>query len=206
MEAAGGKVSMEVVFHNEDAWPQEYMLIFGAFGGEDGKTLIKSKGISKPDDMRSAVSVTLNGLNEQTKAVSIAVVNKGREPIYEFYSFQVDGPDKEFTLPVKEIDLARFDRVQRQVFDAYCIRCHGAGTSAAAGLNLTEAYSRKALVGQLSALSEDGTLLVSPAQPSRSFLPEILNEDILQYNHTDVLPEAELIDLIEAWIKGGASE
>lgn len=204
-EVSGGKATMEVTFHGEGAWPKEYMLIFAAFG-QEGKIPVKSKIISQPDRMDSPVSVTLNGLNEETKTISIAVVNKGRELIYDFYSYPIDDPDKEITLPVTEIDLAQYDRVQQQVFDAYCIRCHGAGTNAAADLDLTTIYSYKSLVDQPALLSEEGLSLVVPEQPSRSFLIEILREDILQYNHTDVLPEAELIDLIETWIRNGAEE
>jgi len=204
-EVSGGKATMEVTFSGEGAWPQEYMLIFAAFG-EEGKIPVKSKIISQPDKMDSPVSVTLNGLNEDTKTISIAVVNKGRELIYDFYSYPIDDPDKEIVLPVTEIDLARYDRVQQQVFNAYCIRCHGAGTNAAADLDLTATHGYKSLVNQPALLSEEGLSLVAPGQPSRSFLMKILREDIIQYNHTDVLPEAELIDLIETWIKNGAEE
>ena len=36
-------------------------------------------------------------------------------------------------------------------------------------------------------------------------LYSILTEDIVRYNHTDVLPEAELVALIKTWINQGAN-
>lgn len=204
-EATGGKATMQVTFLGEGAWPKEYIFVFAAFG-EEGKIPMKSKIISQPSAANTPVSVTLNGLSEDTKTISIAVVNKGRELIYDFYSYPVEDLDKEIILPVTEIDLARYDRVQQQVFDAYCIRCHGAGSHAAADLDLTTTYSHKSLVNRPATLSEEDLSLVAPGQPARSFLLQILEEDIIQYNHTDVLPEAELIDLIETWIRNDAKE
>lgn len=202
---SGGKGTMEVSFRNESAWPQEYILVFAAFG-EDERMPVVSKIISQPTISGDKVSVTLNGLDERTKRLSIAVVNKGRELLYEFYSYPVDDPSDEVILPVSEIDLAKYDRIQYQVFDAYCIRCHGAGEQAAAELDLTTSHSYEALVNKKSVLSEEGHLLVSLVRPGQSFLYEILQDDIVRYNHTDVLPEAELIDLIYTWIANGANE
>lgn len=202
-DVSGGKGTMQVSFKGLDAWPQQYMLIFAAFG-EDGDMPVISKIISRPDTESQEVTVTLNGLDERTQSLSVAVANKGRQPLYRLYSYPVDDPSKEIVLPVSEIDLAGYDRIQKQVFDSYCIRCHGAGSSAAAGLNLTSQYSHAALVGVEARLSGKGLMLVEPGNARKSFLREVLEEDIINYNHTDVLPEAELIQLIETWINDGA--
>lgn len=204
-EEGGGKGSMKVRFHGEGAWPQEYMLVFAAFGDDNGIPVI-SKVIPKPDHSDTPVEMTLNGLDERTKRLSVAVVNKGRELIYDFYSYPVDDASKEILLPVTEINLAGYDRIQKQVFDAYCIRCHGAGENAAAGLNLMGGHSYESLVNIKSVLSKDDKLLVNPGQTGRSFLYDVLKEDIINYNHTDVLPESELIELISAWITNGAEK
>lgn len=42
--------------------------------------------------------------------------------------------------------------------------------------------------------------------PSYSFLIDILTGDIVNYNHTDVLPQDELVTLIKTWIRDGAKE
>jgi len=202
-DVTGGKGTMQISFKSLVAWPQEYMLIFAAFG-EDEDMPVVSKIISRPDTESQEVTVTLNGLDERTKSLSVTVANKGRQSLYILYSYPVEDPTIEMTLPVKELDLAVYDRIQKQVFDSYCIRCHGAGTTAAAGLDLTSQYSHAALVNVQAKLSEKDLMLVEPDNSEKSFLREILEEDIINYNHTDVLPEAELIQLIETWINNGA--
>ncbi|MDH6359029.1 hypothetical protein [Parabacteroides sp. PF5-9] len=204
-DVKGGKGTMAITFTGEKAWPEEYLLVFGAFG-DDPDMPVVSKIISKPASSGDEVSVTLNGLDERTKELSIAVVNKGRQPLYHFYRYAVKDPYAEMTLPMKEIDLADYNRIQEQVFDAYCIRCHGGGSVPAAGLDLTAGKSYHTLVNKPATLSKAGRLLVEPDKPGRSFLTEILEEDIIRYNHTDVLPEKELITLIKTWIENGAHE
>ncbi len=199
-ESIGGSGTVRVVFRGQDAWPQEYMLAFAAFG-EDRDMPIVSKIISKPATESEVVEVTLNGLDKEVKELAVVVVNKGRQPIYECYSYPVDDASQVMLLPVKEIDLAAYGRVQAQVFDAFCIRCHGAGTQAAAGLFLTKAHAPQSLVGIPSTLAGDGSKLVAPGRPESSFLIHVLQEDIVRYNHTDVLPEKELITLVKTWVE-----
>ncbi|MDL2265448.1 cytochrome c [Parabacteroides sp. OttesenSCG-928-G07] len=198
-EAEGGKATMRVVFKGQEAWPSAYMLVFAAFGEDEGMPVV-SKIISQPSKENAEVAVTLNGLSEGIKKVSIAVTNKGRELVYAYYTFPIDDPSQEVTLPISEINLASYDRIQNQVFDSYCIRCHGAGNQAAANLNLTKDYSPESLINVPSALSGKGELLVTPQQADESFLVKVLKEDVIQYNHMDVLPEAELVTLIETWV------
>jgi hypothetical protein len=202
----GGKGVMQVSFKALEAWPVEYSLAFAAFDGNSRLPVI-SKIIPKPSGEGEKVSVTLNGLDETVRQLSIAVVNKGREPVYDFISFAVNRPEEEITLPVDEIDLAQYDRIQKQVFNAYCIRCHGAGETAAAGMYLTEGNSYPSIAGVAALLSGEGKPRIAlNRRPADSFLIDILKEDILAYNHTDVLPEAELVTLIETWVANGAAE
>ena len=202
---SGNKVNMEVVFTGQDAWPSEYMLVFAAFG-EDEEMPVVSKVISKPDSEKEKVSSTLNGLDERSNRVTVSVVNKGRQALYHFYSCPIDKETEEMTLPVDTIDLAAFERIQSQVFNNYCITCHGAGDYAAADLNLTEGKSHTRLVNVEAKLSPDNKKLVLSGKSGQSFLTDILENDLVQYNHTDVLPEKELITLIKTWIDNGAKE
>lgn len=204
-EAEGGKATMQVVFKGQEAWPSAYMLVFAAFGADEEMPVV-SKIISQPNKEEAEVAVTLNGLSEEIKKVSIAVVNKGRELVYAYYTYPLDDPSKEVILPINEINLASYARIQSQVFDSYCIRCHGAGNQAAANLNLTKEYSQKSLIGVPAALSDKGELLIAPQQADKSFLIKVLKEDVIQYNHMDVLPEAELVTLIETWVDQSVEE
>ncbi len=199
-EGAGGSGTVHTLFKGLDAWPQEYMLAFAAFGDNEEMPIV-SKIIPKPDSETEVVEVTLSGLDEEVRKLAVVVVNKGRQPIYECYAYPVADASAAVVLPVTEIDLATFDRVHTQVFDAFCIRCHGAGTTAAAGLDLTSTHAPQSLVGIPSTLSATGARLVDPGYPEKSFLVKVLQEDIVRYNHTDVLPEKELISLVKTWIE-----
>ncbi len=199
-DTTGGSGTLRVVFKGQEAWPQEYMLAFAAFG-DDADMPVVSKIISKPDKEDEVVEVVLNGLGEEVKRLSVVVVNKGRQPLYECYGYPVEDPSESMVLPVDEIDLAAYDRVQAQVFDAFCIRCHGAGTNAAAGLYLTATHAPQSLVGVPSTRSADGLMLVDPGSPDKSFIMHVLTEDVVRYNHTDVLPEKELVTLVKTWIE-----
>jgi hypothetical protein len=204
-EEGGPRVTASVSFRGLDAWPENYSLVFAAFD-DSRKAPVLSKMISRPSSESEKVTINLNGLPPTTTSLSIAVVNKGREPVYTYYSYAYIPKDDELTLPVSEINLASFDRVQQHVFNTYCTRCHGAGNEAAAGLYLIEGKSYEAIVNKPATRSSEGKMLIEPNQPGLSFLPEVLSLDIINYNHTDVLPEAELITLIETWIKEGAEK
>lgn len=201
----GGKVTLNASFKDTEAWPQEYMLVLAACE-EDEDLPIVSKIIPEPKNQGEKVSVTLNGIDERSKKIVVAIVNKGRQILYNYYTYPISDVNAEITLPIEEINLACYDRIQQQVFNAYCTRCHGAGDHAAANLYLTEGKSHKALVNVKAPLSETGKMLVKPNKAEESFLIDILNQDIIQYNHTDVLPENELVTLIKTWINKGAEE
>lgn len=200
---AGGKATINIRFSNQAAWPVEYMLLFAAFGEEEDMPVV-SKIISRPASPDEKVSTTLNGLDERTRRITVTVANKGRQPLYHFYSYPMEDTTKEITLPVKEVDLASFDRIQHQVFNNYCTACHGAGSQPAAGLSLTAGKSHAALMNVPASLSPTGKVLVKPGLPSQSFLIDVLTNDMLNYNHTDVLPEEELLTLLKTWIDNGA--
>lgn len=204
-EVSGGKATINVRFTGQDAWPSEYMLLFAAFG-DDEEMPVVSKIISRPSSEDEEVSVTLNGLDERTKRITVTVANKGRQPLYHFYSYPLENTTEETILPVETINLATYDRIQHQVYNNYCIACHGAGDHAAADLYLTENKSYEATVNVPAPLSSTGKMLVKPGLSSQSFLVDILTNDTVNYNHTDVLPEDELITLIKTWINDGAQK
>lgn len=201
----GTKATMEVTFSGLGAWPSAYPIVLAAYG-DDTETPLMSKQIAAPKSESETVSLTLNGLPEQTKTIGISILTKGRKLIYNYYTYAIDPSVEEVTLPVKAIDIASYDRIQQQVFDRYCVACHNATEQASAGLHLSNGISYKALVNQPATLSEKGWMLVQPGNAANSFLPHILTEDVVKYNHTDVLPEDELVTLIKTWIANGAKD
>lgn len=194
-------ITLSVSFQEIEIWPQAYTLVFGAF--EEGETSpYLSKRLVAPTESDEWIDLELTGLRPSTHHVSIAVVNRGREVQYEYFRYALEGEVESVDLEPVQLSLVQFKRIQQQIFSSYCSRCHGEGNSAAAGLFLSAGKSHESLVGRSSSLREE--ILVKPYQPNQSFLLQVLTEDLINYNHTDVLPEAELIELIRAWIDVGA--
>lgn len=208
-EVSGGteglKATMQVTFSELKAWPSAYNLVLAAYG-TDTENPLMSKQIPQPKSEDEIVDITLNGLSENTQIIGISILTKGRKLIYNYYTYNISNSEEDVILPVKTINIASFDRIQHQVFDNYCTACHGAGDRAAAGLYLTNGKSHSALVNVQASLSPTGKMLVKPGMPSQSFLIDILTEDIVNYNHADVLPQDELLTLIKTWITNGAKE
>lgn len=204
-EVTGLKATLTVRFSNLPAWPDAYQMVFAAYG-ENKEIPQMSKMISLPASESEEVSLTLNGLAEDVQTVAVSILTKGRKRIYNLYTYDMSQATTDVILPVSRIDVASLERIQSQVFNNHCAACHGATGTAAAGLFLTSGTSHKALVDVNSTLSETGMYLVKPEDPAESFLIKVLKEDIVKYNHTDVLPESELITLMETWIKDGARE
>ncbi len=103
--------------------------------------------------------------------------------------------------PAAAEDLTLMGAVQRQVFDARCIQCHGGSNIAAAGLRLVEGESRGQLLGRPSKLVE-GALLVTPGNHEASVLYSVVASDVStdwSFNHSSLLTDAEKY-LLSTWI------
>ena len=202
-EATGRKATLTARFSGLDAWPEAYQLVFAGFGDDEHVPDI-SKMIQKPATPQEEVTLTMSGIADNVKTLSVSVITNGRELLHHYYTYNAEESTGDIVLPELEIDVAEYPRIQEQVFDNYCAACHGAGNTAAAGLYLTEGRSYEALVNRTARLG-NGKLLVKPGSTGESFLMDILENDILGYNHTDVLPEQELITLIGTWIRNGCA-
>lgn len=200
-DVSGATATIQVRFSGQDAWPDAYKLVFAGFD-ENTEVPSISKVISKPASDTATQTVTLNGLTDDIKTLSISLLGKGRNLIYNFYSYPVPKGSDHILLPVEEINLAELPRVQAQIFDLHCTRCHGAGNHAAADLDLTAGHSQADLLNIPTVTGPTGTFRIVPGNVEKSFLHQVLTEDCIEgYNHTDVLPEEELLSLIETWIK-----
>lgn len=201
-------VAMNTAFKGLNAWPRNYLIVLASFGDNDREPL-STAVIPEPTTTDGKASVRL-GLSGQEKKIAISLVTKGtpREVIYNFYTYTIDNTSAaEINLPIEEIDIAFFGRIQSQIFNDNCIACHGGSTHAAARLYLTEGKSHPSLVNVQADLSHDGQLFVMPGKASQSFLMDILQSDIVKYNHSDILASnPELITLVKTWIEEDAKE
>lgn len=206
---AGRTVTIQVSFTGVRAYPDYNMLTFAAFG-EDAHEPLLTQRLSRPTEGR-VEEYTLMGLPEETKAVGIALVSRGQTLIYKYCSVDIDTSVKETILPKTTVNLATYDRIQEQVFDAHCIACHGKSSGQPAGnLFLTEGKSYSALVNvKAGAPVANEKPYVTPGEPDNSFLIDILSENILGHNHTDIFNGSETTEvnnLLNAWINNGAKE
>ena len=206
---AGRTATIQVSFTGVRAYPNFNMLAFAAFG-EDGQEPLLTQRLSRPTEGRTE-EYTLMGLPADTKSVGIAVISKGQTLVYKYYTVDIDASAKETTIPLVSVNLACYDRIQKQVFDASCIACHGKSAGTPAGnLFLTEGKSYAALVNvKADAAVANQKFYVTPGEPEQSFLLDILSEDILRHNHTDIFNGSETIEinnLLNAWINKGAEE
>ncbi|WP_321480549.1 hypothetical protein [uncultured Bacteroides sp.] len=203
-EATGKKVILNSTFTGINAWPKAYQLAIAGFG-KDAQTPIISKTIAMPKNEAETISLALNGITDDITDISVCVMTTGRSLIHRFYNLNIaDSTNEVITLPIDKINVASFSRIQNQVFNLYCSRCHGAGNFAAADMYLTEGQSYEMLVNHLANTSTSGKLRVKPGLIGSSFIHNVLTSDIIGYNHTDVLPEEELVTLIDTWIENGA--
>lgn len=99
------------------------------------------------------------------------------------------------------VDATLLDAVQRQVFNARCVQCHGGSNHAAAGLYLTAGSARESLVGVASEV-EPGAVRVVAGNHAASLLWQAVATDISKnwsFNHSELItPDA--VYLTATWI------
>lgn len=99
------------------------------------------------------------------------------------------------------VDMTLLDAVQRQVFTAHCVQCHGGSNHAAAGLYLTEGLSRQNLVGVTSTVDPSQKRVVAGDHKS-SLLWKAIATDISKnwsYDHSHILT-SDAVYLTATWI------
>lgn len=90
-------------------------------------------------------------------------------------------------------------KVQKRIFGAHCVQCHGGRETAAAGLYLTEGH--EPLANRESNV-EDGRIILIPGNHAESLLYQTVASDISStwaYSHTNLLDDSEKY-LLATWI------
>ncbi len=201
----GRTATVNVRFKGLGAWPKKNYLSLVALGGNsDTPTL--NKRFSKPVNADKTITVTLNNLKDDTRKICIAIVSNGLDIIYTYYKYEVDKSGDNIVIDVDALELASYDRIQEQVFDANCIACHGGSTQVAGKLNLTRDKSYAALVDVEAPLSPDKKKYVDPGNPNNSYLPEILEENAYHKDMFNSTGKQEVLALIKTWIQEDAPD
>ena len=197
------KISVNAVFHfeNEDAFPQNYRIVWGAFVGTSPYPLSCEVAEKPATGIWHATS--LEGVPRGTSHMALALVEKNENKVkYIFKQFPIENTSAEINIS-ETVDLAALERVQAQIFTPQCIQCHGMG-GFAANLDLTEEKAYANLVDVPSKEDNSPKNRVTKYNLQNSFLLDVLTTrpETITTNHTTLssFDAEDDVDLIRAWI------
>ena len=202
-EREGGTVKLTAQINGIDSWPGGYSVVLAGFT-PDNAFAQTAKGISQTAD--GTINMVLAGIPSEVTQIEVCVINKLRKRIASFYTADYTEQADTIRLDAGKLDASMFNSIQTEIFNRSCTACHGGSTEPAAGLYLTEGKSYKALVDVVADKSEEGLKLVKPGSAEESFLHVILHENIVKYDHTNVITTSSTLTLLDDWINNGAKE
>jgi hypothetical protein len=185
-----------------DHWTDGYTVVLAGF--KDGSDYAV---ISKPITAAEG-PFTLSQIPDEVTTVELCVINSLRQRVATFEEMDFSSQNGMAMMEVGTKNVSMFQCIQQQVFNTTCANCHGGSSYAAAGLYLTEGRSHAALVGQPSKKVEGGTLVKS-GNAAESILPQVLGSTLSKswrYDHSKEVLSADLLDILNGWINGGAEE
>ncbi|MDR0725861.1 MAG: hypothetical protein LBF59_07645 [Prevotellaceae bacterium] len=198
----GITVSTTFVFENLDAFPNDYPLIFGAFGDDKQSVPLASVRIMKPKN-QEPVKVSIDNLTSEATSVMLCLTDLGRQPVFSLFETSITVADDSIVIPESKVYLASYNRIQNLVFEQYtCVSCHqGVG---AGNLTLTADKSYNDLVNKVSSINTAKNR-VTPFDINNSFLLDILKDEniVPAQPHTGFVTRNDDIVLLEEWIKNG---
>ena len=199
-ESSGRTVKIAATVSGIENWPSGYNVVVAGFGDS------KYADISKNIFSTTADTLVLNGIGSNVKTVEICAINRLRERIATFYESDIsNNTDTEIFLDAGAVQADMFTAVQKTVFNPTCAQCHGGGTSAAAGMYLTEGKSFESLVNVASSKATDGSVRVVPHDAANSFLFKVVSgtDGTLSFDHSNMILDYKNLQLIEDWINKG---
>ncbi|MBP5195972.1 MAG: hypothetical protein J6035_00995 [Bacteroidaceae bacterium] len=209
IQTSGRTASLTASVSQWESLPAGYNLSLAAYP-VSGQYASSQRVLSASDVKDGKLRVVLSGIADTTNTVELSVTNVLRKRVLTLLSVDVSAYEPKDTIRI-ECPLTRFSHyasIQKGVFDAACIRCHGSGAQAARDLYLTEDRSEAMLV-DVDSKSYPGTKRVAPGDPEESLLHQILaegGENILHVNHVEILHrlgvDTDLLrTFIDQWIK-----
>ena len=194
------------------SWPDPSMYVVLAGFNDDSDYALINKSVPLPAAEGDEVSVVLSGIKENVTRVELCVINRLRKHILSFYTIDESQltASNEIEVNAGTLNVGMYNTIQERVFNSTCVNCHGASTSAAAGLYLTADKSHAAIVGQPSKKLQ-GMSIVEPGNAAKSALYEAISTDVSitegwHYNHTAEVVDEGILAMIRQWITHGAKE
>lgn len=194
-------------------WGGTYNVAVAGFSG-DNQYALTQRAIPENTADGTTISIVMNNLSTEVNTVELALTNRLRKRILTLASMTIDDFKDDGDTIRMDIGTIRVDEIgciQRGIFNVACIQCHGANGRSAGNLNLTEGNAPACLVDvdAQSSVAGQGYKRIEAGNPDASLLYKILNpggEDILHYNHTEVLSSQfknnldEVKSIIYEWI------
>lgn len=202
-EREGGTVKLTAKIDGVDSWPGGYSVVLAGFV-PDNEFAQTAKGITPAAD--GSIEMILAGIPGEVNQIEICVINKLRKRVTSFYEVGFTEQPDTVRLDAGTLDASMFNSIQTEIFDRSCTACHGGSTEPAAGLYLTEGKSYDALVNVVADKSKEGLMLVKPGNAAESFLHVILHENVLNYDHTNIITTSNTLTLLDDWINNGAKQ
>ena len=208
----GRTVTLTAKLTGVGTWPDPSMYVVLAGFNDDSEYALINKSVPLPQNDGDEVTVQLSGIKENVTRVELCVVNRLRKHIVSFYTINETElvSSNEIEVNAGTLNVGMYNTIQERVFNATCVNCHGASTSAAAGLYLTAGRSYESIVGKSSKKLPEMNI-VEPGDASKSALYQALSTDVSitnawHYNHTAEVVDEGLLALIRQWITHGAKE
>ena len=209
-ESKGHTVKLTATVTGLSDLSDRYSLTLAAF--ESGSNYaLTTYAIPQTDD-GTELSLVVPNVGSEVNTVELAITNRLRQRVITLASINMDDYAQStdtIRFNAGKVDASMFSVIQHNVFNQSCIQCHGGnGGSGAANLNLTEGLAYSNLVDKASTRKE-GMYRVVSGNASQSLLHQILaegGEEILHYNHTEVLSSrfkddvAAVRTFIDDWI------
>ncbi|MCR4764842.1 MAG: hypothetical protein K5856_01510 [Bacteroidaceae bacterium] len=194
------------------SWPDPSMYVVLAGFNDDSDYALINKSVPVPETDGEEVTIQLSGIKENVTRVELCVINRLRRHILGFYTIDENTllGSNDIKVDVGALNVGMYHTIQDRVFNASCVNCHGAASSAAAGLYLTAEKSHAAIVGMPSKKIQ-GMNLVEPGNAAKSALYEALSTDVSitgawHYNHTGEVVDDDILSMIRQWITHGAKK
>ncbi|MBO7553082.1 MAG: hypothetical protein J6T82_03500 [Bacteroidaceae bacterium] len=208
----GRTVHMKARLTGIKTWPQSSFYVAIAGFNNDSDYALISKTVPAPSVEGGEVTISLSGIKEEVTSVELCVISRLRQRVLSYYTVSSAelATGNEINVDAGTLNVGMFPTIQERVFNTTCVNCHGAATSAAAGLYLTEGRSHAAMVG-VPSKKIDGMNIVEPGKANESVLYQALATDISiekswRYNHTAEVVNDDMLALIRTWINQGAEE
>ena len=212
VQASGKTAIVTANISGVESWGQQYSIVLAAFTENSDNALLQKQvatagGTTATGAQGSptAIETSMKLTSDDIATIELCVTNRLRQRIATFASISLSQTSGDtIRLDASDVDADMFGTIQRMVFTPTCARCHGLGTTAAAGLTLAESQSYEQLVGHASSNPERGIRVV-PGDAEGSLLHKVLHGSAdakVHFDHNNMVKESSTLTMIDNWING----